>query len=191
MTQTVLRLSVLALLVAAIGGSHTVRAGDGADAAPSEGARVIGWKNLIPPGVEQDVQTGVLSHDMDCLDHEDPDCWDKMERLEKTKGLVVSEFNGQTVTIPGYMVPLDFDQAEVSRFLLVPYAGACIHVPPPPPNQIIFVTADRHVRARDLAVPVIATGYIKAETRATDLAGTGYVMELVRVDDYSGDLLQE
>jgi uncharacterized protein len=41
--------------------------------------------------------------------------------------------------VPGYMVPLKDDLEEVKEFLLVPSAGVCIHVPPPPPNQIVHV----------------------------------------------------
>jgi uncharacterized protein len=56
------------------------------------------------------------------------------ESSEKLKKL-----NGQKVRIPGYIVPLEDEQAQVSEFLLVPFAGACIHVPPPPANQMVWV----------------------------------------------------
>lgn len=52
---------------------------------------------------------------------------------------VVAELAGQNVRIPGYIVPLDYNGKGVKELLLVPYVGACIHVPPPPPNQIILV----------------------------------------------------
>lgn len=52
---------------------------------------------------------------------------------------VVPALDGQQVRIPGYVVPLDFDGKKVTEFLLVPFVGACIHVPPPPPNQIVHV----------------------------------------------------
>ena len=50
-----------------------------------------------------------------------------------------AKFDGQLVRVPGYIVPLEDFQAQTSRFLLVPYVGACIHSPPPPPNQIVAV----------------------------------------------------
>ena len=53
---------------------------------------------------------------------------------------VVGELDGQKVRLPGFVVPLDFEGTEISEFLLVPYFGACIHVPPPPSNQIVYVT---------------------------------------------------
>lgn len=51
----------------------------------------------------------------------------------------LSALNGKTVKIPGFMVPLEDDQRDVKEFLLVPNAQACIHVPPPPPNQMVYV----------------------------------------------------
>jgi len=53
------------------------------------------------------------------------------EQLEK--------LNGKLVKIPGFMVPLEDGAEGVNEFLLVPYFGACIHTPPPPPNQIVYV----------------------------------------------------
>ncbi|MFP3457944.1 DUF3299 domain-containing protein, partial [Psychrobacter sp. SIMBA_152] len=52
---------------------------------------------------------------------------------------VVEALDGKKVRIPGYVVQLEGDADNVTEFLLVPYFGACIHVPPPPPNQIIHV----------------------------------------------------
>ena len=45
------------------------------------------------------------------------------------------DLNEKEVRIPGFIVPVDFEQQQtITRFLLVPYFGACIHEPPPPPN---------------------------------------------------------
>lgn len=46
---------------------------------------------------------------------------------------------GEMVSIPGFMVPFEDSMTGVNEFLLVPYFGACIHTPPPPPNQIVYV----------------------------------------------------
>jgi len=63
------------------------------------------------------------------------------ERIAKTY-LANKELDGKPVRIPGYLLPLEFEGDRVSEFLLVPYVGACIHTPPPPPNQIVHVTLD-------------------------------------------------
>ena len=54
--------------------------------------------------------------------------------------------NGAQVRIPGYVLPLEFEGTRVREFLLVPYVGACIHVPAPPPNQMVFVRTASAIR---------------------------------------------
>jgi hypothetical protein len=68
--------------------------------------------------------------------------WKTMRGLDYKKGTVSDElksYDGTRLRIPGFMVPLEDDAEKVSEFLLVPYVGACIHTPPPPPNQIVHV----------------------------------------------------
>ena len=48
------------------------------------------------------------------------------------------------VKIPGYVLPLDMYGRGVNTFLLVPYIGACIHVPPPAPNQLFMLRQKIH-----------------------------------------------
>jgi hypothetical protein len=66
--------------------------------------------------------------------------------------------NGQLVKIPGYLLPLEFSGKEITEFLLVPWVGACIHTPPPPPNQIVHVKSDRPVGNFALFAPIWVTG---------------------------------
>ena len=51
--------------------------------------------------------------------------------------------DGVTVRLPGYIIPVDLGADGVTSFVLVPYVGACIHVPPPPANQLVFVTTEK------------------------------------------------
>lgn len=88
---------------------------------------------------------------------------------------VVAELNGQTVSIGGYVVPLDFDSTKVKEFLLVPFVGACIHVPPPPANQIIYVKAEQGFEASQFD-PVTVTGKISTTVAFTGLADAGYTI---------------
>ena len=68
---------------------------------------------------------------------------------------VVESLNGTKVRIPGYVVPLDFNaESEHKEFLLVPYCGACLHTPPPPPNQILFVKANPAAKGANIYYPV-------------------------------------
>lgn len=68
--------------------------------------------------------------------------WMTLGQLDYETGSMSAELSalvGTEVTIPGFMVPLDDFSETVSEFLLVPYFGACVHTPPPPPNQLVFV----------------------------------------------------
>ena len=62
----------------------------------------------------------------------------------------VEELDGEFVRIPGYVVPFDFDSDQSwAEFLFVPYMGACIHTPPPPPNQIVLVRLAKKLVVKD------------------------------------------
>jgi hypothetical protein len=97
--------------------------------------------------------------------------------------VVVAELDGKRVRIGGYVVPLDFDATKITEFLLVPFVGACIHVPPPPPNQVIYVKAAEGFEVQGQFDPVYVTGTIKTARQVTGLAATGYTMEAERVDE--------
>jgi len=78
---------------------------------------------------------------------------------QRARGHVVNAaLDGQIVRIPGYLLPLEFSGKQVSEFLLVPWVGACIHTPPPPPNQIVHVKADKPFDFGALFAPVWVTG---------------------------------
>jgi uncharacterized protein len=95
---------------------------------------------------------------------------------------VVAELDGKRIRIGGYVVPLDFDATKIKEFLLVPFVGACIHVPPPPPNQIIYVKADEGFEVAGQFDPVYVTGTLKTARQFTGPAATGYTMEADRVE---------
>lgn len=96
---------------------------------------------------------------------------------------VVADLNGKRVRIGGYVVPLDFDATKVTEFLLVPFVGACIHVPPPPANQIIYVKSAQGITLKGEFDPVYVTGTITTEGQFTGLAETGYSIAADSVED--------
>jgi hypothetical protein len=103
--------------------------------------------------------------------------WMSEKRLQPGAGgtpAVVKEFDGKRVRIGGYVVPLDFEATNVKEFLLVPFVGACIHVPPPPANQIIYVKAVKGFDVAGSFDPVYVTGTLKVASAYTGLAETGY-----------------
>ena len=92
------------------------------------------------------------------------------ERIAKTH-LANEELNDKAVRIPGYLLPLEFVGDKVSEFLLVPYVGACIHTPPPPPNQIVHVKTDSpYTTDGGLFTPVWVSGTIRTEKNNKNLS---------------------
>jgi hypothetical protein len=95
---------------------------------------------------------------------------------------VVEALDGARVRIGGYVVPLDFDATKVKEFLLVPFVGACIHVPPPPANQIVYVKSESGFDVKGSFDPVWVTGKLKTTFAFTGLAEAGYSLEAEKVE---------
>ena len=100
---------------------------------------------------------------------------------------VVAELDGKRVRIGGYVVSLDFDATKVKEFLLVPFVGACIHVPPPPANQIVYVKSELGFEVTGMFDPVWVTGTLKATTAHTGLAEAGYSLVAEKVEHRAQD----
>jgi hypothetical protein len=96
----------------------------------------------------------------------------------------VPTYDGKRVRIPGFIVPLEFEGDGITSFLLVPYVGACIHVPPPPANQIILVDSKGPVEVTAAFDPITVTGTLSATARATELADVGYHLAADEVTVY-------
>jgi hypothetical protein len=104
--------------------------------------------------------------------------------LQSKIGSVRQELNGSQVKLPGFVIPLEGDENNVTEFLLVPYFGACIHVPPPPPNQIVYVKFEEGAPVHRLWDVIYVVGTLKTETINHELAETGYVIDGIRIEDY-------
>jgi len=97
---------------------------------------------------------------------------------------VVTAYDDVQVKIAGYVLPLDFEATVVKEFLLVPYVGACIHVPPPPPNQIIYVTSEEGIEVGGMFEPMWITGELETASFSNELADIGYTMTLDGSEPY-------
>ncbi len=107
-----------------------------------------------------------------------------MQALTSTR--IKPEFDNQSVRIPGFIVPLEFgEQLMVTRFFLVPFFGACIHVPPPPPNQIIYGVFEKGLKLNALHEPVWVTGKLKTFLTENAVATSAYTIEVADVEVYS------
>lgn len=155
------------------------------DALEARGIREIGWEDMMPEGEEEKL-VELYQQQMTLLYSSDPihgSAADAMVQIGTFN--TVPELNETKVRIPGYTVPFDFDaEARITEFLLVPYFGACIHAPPPPPNQTIFVMTDEPIRIRDLAQAVWIEGTMYAQTQESELADAAYTIQLDSIETY-------
>jgi hypothetical protein len=99
---------------------------------------------------------------------------------------IVKSLDGKLVKIPGFVVPIEGDNQTTTEFLLVPYFGACIHVPPPPANQIVYVKFSEAVPIENLYDAVWVTGTLSTDGWEGDLATVGYSLEGISVSPYDG-----
>jgi hypothetical protein len=99
-------------------------------------------------------------------------------------GSVRQELNDSMVKIPGFVIPLEGDNNVVTEFILVPFLGACVHVPPPPPNQIIYVRFPQGAPVQELWDVVYVVGKLKTETVSHELAEVGYVIDGSSLEAY-------
>jgi hypothetical protein len=134
------------------------------------------WQDLVPEGepfIPPSLR-GLVEHDNAGL----------MSQQPASTG-VRTDWNGKTVSLSGYIVPIDYDGTGVTAFILVPFVGACVHVPPPPANQLVMVTTDRPYESAGLFEPVRVTGLFGTAATATELANIGYALSAEQIEPYS------
>lgn len=153
----------------------------------ARGVSRIGWEDLMPEGEEErlaqmyQAQMSMLYSAGGIAEGSAADVSVQIGTFN-----TVQELDGKTIRIPGYTVPFDFGvDAEIKEFLLVPYFGACIHAPPPPPNQTIFVISDTPIKVRDLAQAVWIEGTIHTQTQESELADAAYTIRMTAIEEYT------
>ena len=155
-------------------------------AATADDVRVLSWEELLPEGTFQQPSQQPNVNEGEEWDWEE-DSFDEAFSTPVFPVGVVEELNEKQVKLPGFIVPLEMgDGGKVGEFLLVPYFGACIHYPAPPPNQIVYVTMPEPVEVKSIWDPVWVTGEMRTESRHSELGSAGYTMagNLVEVYEY-------
>ena len=177
---------------------HSVWAQNGAVSAEEKSAfTTVEWADLIPPEVLEillnppsyiaEIEDGsaedqIASQMKNTLAEEEEDAY--WRALASTD--VNPSMDGQKIRIPGFVVPLEFDEEQtISQFFLVPYFGACLHMPPPPPNQIILVDAPEGVQMSALYEPFWLEGEVSTVVTENDMAKSAYAMQLHKLSPYS------
>lgn len=95
------------------------------------------------------------------------------------------EMDGRAVRIPGFIVPLEFDGEQIiTEFFLVPYFGACLHMPPPAPNQIIHVKYEKGLELEALYYPFWISGVLTASLVENDMATAAYAIKMDSYEAY-------
>lgn len=138
--------------------------------------REITWDDLIPPGVpySEIIAEGELD--------EENDYWRPIFDENSTK--LNPALADAYIKMPGFIIPIDISADGVTSFILVPYVGACIHVPPPPPNQLVFVSTKVPWPSERLWEAVWVTGTMQNKVQYTEVADTGYELEADWIEIY-------
>ena len=177
---------------------HSVWAQNGAVSAEEKSTfTTVEWADLIPPEVLEillnppsyiaEIEDGsaedqITSQMKNTLAEEEEDAYRRA--LASTD--VNPSMDGQKIRIPGFVVPLEFDEEQtISQLFLVPYFGACLHMPPPPPNQIILVDAPEGVQMSALYEPFWLEGEVSTVVTENDMAKSAYAMQLHKLSPYS------
>ena len=159
--------------------------------APSPGAtlpgstRTIGWEQLIPAGWDPFKDLKALN--LDTLKDNDPKAEEALQKMRKMwdNAPINPLVLGQSVRLPGYVVPLEDLPEGMKEFLLVPYFGACIHSPPPPANQIVHVVLNKPVKRLRLMDVVWVTGPMSATKTDSHMGVAAYRIDARQVAPYT------
>lgn len=144
----------------------------------------VEWEALLPKG--WDLMKAFNNLNFDNLEDNDPRAMEALEKMRKTwdSAPVEPSMNGKRIRISGFMIPLEQNEGKISEFLLAPYFGACIHAPPPPANQLIYVTLEQPLEDMESMQDVWVNGTLYTEQTGTDMGQSGYRMEAVQVTPY-------
>lgn len=116
--------------------------------------------------------------------------WRLLAGLDYEKGIAsdtLKKLDGKRVRVPGFVVPLDDADEEGAEFLLVPYYGACVHTPPPPPNQMAFVTMSGRKSVKlALFDAVWMEGTLRIVNYDSPYGQVGFTIEGLSVKPYTG-----
>jgi hypothetical protein len=150
--------------------------------------KTITWDDLMPKG--WDPMTEFKKIDFSKMKDSDPRAQDALVHLRETwnNSPVEQSMSGARIRIPGFIVPLEEAHHQISEFLLVPYFGGCIHVPPPPANQIIHVFPIKPLKKELQSMDAVwISGVLETLPSDTGMGSAGYRMKADVVVPYPPD----
>lgn len=154
--------------------------------APKETGRYreVKWNELISPSWNPEAI--IKSMNLDMMLDGDPRANAALEKLREEWDNAPGNplLNGAEVRIPGFVVPLEREGNALREFLLVPYFGACIHVPPPPANQIVHVVSAKPIPNTATMDAVWVSGKLALFPTSTAMGRSSYRMTAALVEPY-------
>ena len=147
--------------------------------------RTIAWDILVPQGWEPFKEFKDLN--FQSMDDGDPKAMAMLKKMRDVwdNAPVNNAIVGQSVRIPGFVVPLEDTKDGMKEFLLVPYFGACIHSPPPPANQIVHVLPKSPAKGLRSMDAVWITGTLTTVRTDSYMGAASYRIEAQSVAPYS------
>jgi uncharacterized protein len=153
----------------------------------------LNWDELIP--ADWDPLQPLKGLDLDRLNDDDPRTREALFAIGEAwkNAPIIPGLNGQRVKIAGFVVPLDVNKKKVKEFLLVPYFGACIHVPPPPSNQVVHAINAKVNNEKENEVlkkaaliqgPITLGGIIQTSSSDTAMGSAGYRIQVEAIEEY-------
>ncbi len=141
----------------------------------AEGYVDLNWPDLVPTGqpAMSPMLQGLIQHEQAPLSSQQPE----------SNG-VRTEWNGKVVRLPGFILPIDYSGTGVTAFILVPFIGACVHVPPPPANQLVFVTTEKPYESSGLYEPVNVIGMFGTASMSTQVADIAYALSADSIEPF-------
>ncbi|MGE7960441.1 DUF3299 domain-containing protein [Pseudomonas sp. NPDC089530] len=147
--------------------------------------RDLAWSEMIPPDAPAEVPNMKPLHDLSQMSDALAAEAAPAAKQDMPNAPVVQSLDGLSVRLPGYIVPLEVSEdGRTTEFLLVPYFGACIHVPPPPSNQIVHVKSEVGVKLDELYQPYWVEGPMQVKASTSEIADAGYQMEAQKIYVY-------
>ena len=146
--------------------------------------KLTAWEELVPKDWNPLKDFRSLNFGM--MGDGDPRAIEALDRLKREWENAPTEagMNEQRIRIAGFVVPLEGNIDQLREFLLVPYFGACIHVPPPPANQTIHVKLAKPIKGVHMMDAVWVSGQLLTEKSSTSMGASGYRMNAQVVAPY-------
>ncbi len=145
----------------------------------------LSWQEMIPPDAPPEIPNMKPLHNLSNMADALSAQAAPAARQDLPDAPVVQKLDGQHIRLPGYIVPLEVnEEGRTIEFLLVPYFGACIHVPPPPSNQIVHVKSEIGVKLEELYQPYWIEGQMQVKPSTSELADAGYQMDAEKIYVY-------